>query len=285
MSPKGLAVGTAKDLIVAQGAFGPAAPVLSYVLHGRGRGSVNEVTDPVNLIDVAISPLDDTGWGIGPVETGDVHLFHQLDDGTVIDVLNITAYQAAIPIPSIRTIRHSRGVEPVRAHGQPDGNALVADAAGNDILNVTPAGDATTVARFDLELVNTDHLPPEFPVPSGDHRRGRAHLGDDRARRRIYVGELMGFPFRPARRTSGASTRTPTGVVLGRRSVAAARCTAGLHGDPGHRVQPAPVAFRLRVRQDGVFAFEADDQRPVARSRRPSCSRSARAGNTRARQG
>ena len=87
MSPKGLAVGTAKDLIVAQGAFGPAAPVLSYVLHGRGRGSVNEVTDPFNLVDVAISPRDGTGWAADRArrrheddpdsDPADAHLYHQ----------------------------------------------------------------------------------------------------------------------------------------------------------------------------------------------------------------
>ncbi len=77
------------------------------------------------------------------------------------------------------------------------GDALVTDAEGNDLLRVTPGGDTTTVARFDVEVVPTDHfppeagLPPEMPaelVPTG------VTVGRDGA---IYVGELKGFPFRP----------------------------------------------------------------------------------------
>ena len=62
-SPKGLAFGEDGNLVVAQGAFGPPDPVLVYVLRGRDRGDVFPVTGPATLTDVAISPLDGTGWG------------------------------------------------------------------------------------------------------------------------------------------------------------------------------------------------------------------------------
>jgi hypothetical protein len=211
VSPKGLAVGTSRDLIIAQGAFGPPAPVLSYVLRGRGHGSANEVTDPFNLVDVAISPRDGTGWAIGPGPDGadeddpatdpaDAHLYHQLADGTIVDVLNLFDYQIGDPDP----VDHDDPPFPTESNPygltvDRHGDALVADAAGNDIVRVTPGGTATTVARFDLEAVETDHLPPdEFPglPPSLDAEAvpTTVTIGPDGA---IYVGELKGFPFRP----------------------------------------------------------------------------------------
>ena len=60
-----------------------------------------------------------------------------------------------------------------------NGDALVADAAANDVIRVTPDGVATTVARFDLESIATDHLDPDdFPgLPPELDCRGRAHVG------------------------------------------------------------------------------------------------------------
>ena len=64
---------------------------------------------------------------------------------------------------------------------------------------MTPAGDASTVARFDLETISTDHLDPDdFPglPPALDAEAvpTSVTIGPDGA---IYVGELKGFPFRP----------------------------------------------------------------------------------------
>jgi hypothetical protein len=52
-----------------------------------------------------------------------------------------------------------------------NGDVLVADAAGNDIIRVTPEGDATTMARFDLETVSTCRRG----VLLGQHPRSRLH--------------------------------------------------------------------------------------------------------------
>ena len=68
-SPKGLATTGTGDPVVAQGAFGPPGPVLVFPQSGPDKGAAIPVTDPVNLTDVAISPTDGTGWGIGPDET------------------------------------------------------------------------------------------------------------------------------------------------------------------------------------------------------------------------
>ena len=164
---------------------------------GPDRGDSFPVTDPVNLTDVAISPKDDTGWGIGPGEDEHVYLYHQLSDGTIETVLDITAYQVTDPDPTDQDDFPEES-NPYGLTVDRRGNALVADAANNDLLKVTPSGHAKTVARFDLETVKTDHLrrssaacPPKITaeaVPT------TVTIGPDGA---IYVGELKGFPFRP----------------------------------------------------------------------------------------
>ena len=202
-SPKGLAVAQNRNLIIAQGAFGAPGPVLEYDLRGRDRGTVTPLTDAFGLIDVAISPRDGTGWALGPSDTGDgsVHLFHQLSDGTIVDVKNITAYQMDDPDP----VDHDDPPNPTESNPygltvMRNGDALVADAAGNDIIRVSPDGSALTVARFDLQAVATDLVPPGIlPDPAPPTLDAEAvpttvAIGPDGA---IYVGELKGFPFRP----------------------------------------------------------------------------------------
>ncbi len=201
-SPKGLAVNADRNLVLAQGAFSAPGPVLEFDIHRPGWGTVTEVTEPFALTDVAISPKDGTGWAIGgPDDLGEVHLFHQLDDGTIVDVLNITAYQAGDPDP----VDHDDPPNPIESNPygltvMRNGDALVADAAGNDVLRVTPEGDAKTIARFDLQSVSTDMVPPGIlpdpPPPALDAEAvpTTVTVGPDGA---IYVGELKGFPFRP----------------------------------------------------------------------------------------
>lgn len=204
-SPKGIDVSPEGDPVVGQGAFGPPGPVVVIPLHGPERGEVIALTDPFNLIDIAISPLDGTGWGIGPGEVeGEEHVFlyHELSDGTIVAVLDITLYQVGDP----DLYDQDDFPEESNPYGltiMPNGDALIADAANNDIVRVTPEGDAWTVARFDLRVVSTSHLPPDFelepgvPVPpemTAEAVPTTVTIGPDGA---IYVGQLMGFPFRP----------------------------------------------------------------------------------------
>jgi hypothetical protein len=82
----------------------------------------------------------------------------------------------------------------------PNGDALVADAAGNDLLRFTPDGVGITMARFDTENLSTDNLPPDF-IPGvvlpefidAEAVPTTVTVGPDGA---IYVGELKGVPFR-----------------------------------------------------------------------------------------
>jgi len=199
-SPKGVATTGFGDPVVGQGAFGAPGPVLIYLLHGPDRGTTVEATEPTNLIDVAVSPLDDTGWAIG----GDGVLYHQLADGTIVAVLDIVAYQQGDPDP-VDQDDFPEESNPYGLGVMANGDALVADAAGNDLIRVSPDGDAITMARFDLETVSTDHvppdlpLPPEFPSPLPPEMTAEAvptsvAIGKDGA---VYVGVLNGFPFRP----------------------------------------------------------------------------------------
>jgi len=213
-SPRGLALNCDADLVIGQGAFGPPGPVLVYDLHGKDKGTSFPVSDPANLTDVTVSPRDCTGWGIGPDTSGtpqppegeegpgpDVHLYHQLADGTIVDVLNITAYQKTDPDP----VDHDDPPNPTESNPYAmtatwRGDILIADAAGNDVIRVTPDGHASTMARFDLQSVSTAQVPPGLPglPPSlpptlpAEAVPTSITQGPDGA---IYVGELKGFPF------------------------------------------------------------------------------------------
>ena len=191
-SPKGLAVNAQRDLVIAQGAFGAPGPILVFYLHGPNKGTAVPITDPFNIIDVAVSPLDGTGWAIG-----DGHLFHRLADGTIVDVISIVDYQAGDPDP----VDHDDPPDPTDSNPygltvMRNGDALVADAGGNDVVRVTPDGEASTVARFDLQSINTDHLPadvpggPRPPTFLAESVPTTVTIGPDGA---SYVGELKGF--------------------------------------------------------------------------------------------
>ena len=86
------------------------------------------------------------------------------------------------------------------------GGVLVADAAGNDVLRVTPNGTISTVARLRPRVVpvppGLPDVPPEeggplppagTPIPSEGVATSVA-VGPDGA---WYVGELRGFPATP----------------------------------------------------------------------------------------
>ena len=114
----------------------------------------------------------------------------------------------------------------------PDGSALIADAAGNDLIRVDKTGKARTVACFPDQLETTKYvpkevlggmtLPPQIPaeaVPTGVTLDGHGNA---------YVSLLTGFPF-----------ALGTAKVI-RVSVDAKK--AGCSGDPTHPVWPGPVA-------------------------------------------
>lgn len=257
-SPKGVAITPWDDVVVAQGAFGPPGPVLIVPQRGPDKGTAIPVTDPFPLVDVAISPLDGTGWGIGFGEDEHGYLFHELADGTIETVLDIWLYQQSDADP-VDQEGFDTDSNPYGLTVMPNGDALVADAAGNDIIRVTPEGDALTVARLDVQTIETDHVPfPGLP-PTIDAEAvpTTVTIGPDGY---IYVGELKGFPFRPG--TSHVWRIDPDAEDAWC-SVTDPSADCTMHLDGLTAIQD--IAFshntgRLYVYElaaDGVFAFEA----------------------------
>jgi hypothetical protein len=188
-SPKPLAIGLDGDPIVGQGTFGPPGPILRYILKGPNRGETVELLDEASLVDITETP-DGAGWGIGT----DGMLYRQAPDGSVDAVLDIIAYQEGDPDP-VDQDDFPEESNPYGLTALPSSDVLFADAANNDLVRVTPDGDATTVARFDLEEISTDHLGGGFPPTlTAEAVPTSVTIGPDGA---AYVGELKGFPFRP----------------------------------------------------------------------------------------
>lgn len=187
-SPKGLSLARGGDVVVGQGAFGPPGPILRH-LPG---GATSELTEPTNVIDVAVGRR--AGWALG----GDFTLYRFDRSGTLTPVADIAGYQETDPDPfNAEGGGEATESNPYGLAALPSGDALVVDAAGNDLLRVTPGGDITTVARFDVELVSTDHFPPEAGLPPqlpAEAVPTGVTVGRDGS---VYVGELKGFPFRP----------------------------------------------------------------------------------------
>ena len=191
-SPKGLDTG-GKSIFVGQGWAGAPGPVLQYSQTGRAHRTAQPITDPLNVTDIVGTP-DGAGWAIG----GDGVLYRQATAGGPIEaILDITAYQVGDPDPT------DKDNPPNPTESNPNGlsavgnsDVLIADAAGNDVIRVSPNGDAHTVARWRNELVGTDHLgdpslPPFLPaeaVPT------TVTIGPDGW---AYVGQLIGFPGKP----------------------------------------------------------------------------------------
>jgi hypothetical protein len=263
-SPKGVTIAPNGDPVVGQGAFGAPGPVLEYVLRGKHRGTTIPLTDPLSLVDVAAA-RDGSGWGLANAnEAGEIWLYHADVDGTITPVVDIAAYQATDPDPE------DQDDPPFPTESNPyglaathNGDALVTDAANNDLLRVTTAGDVTTVARFSTEPVSTDQLPADFPGgPFPDFINAEAvpttvTIGPDGF---AYVGELKGFPFHTNSSRIWRINPNADG----------AQCTAGASSG-GCRFYAKgftaiqDIAFNkhtgalyvLELAKDGTFAFEA----------------------------
>jgi hypothetical protein len=190
-SPKGIAIASNNSVVIGQGAYGPPGPALEYFFKGPKKGTATPLTDPVNIVDVAITP-DGAGWAIG----GDHVLYRQAPGGAITPILDIAAYQAADPDPYNLPPQDPAETNPFGLAALKSNDVLIADAAGNDVIRVSPNGTARTVARWTLEMVKTDKvgdptLPPKLPaeaVPTS------IAIGRDGW---AYVGQLMGFPGRP----------------------------------------------------------------------------------------
>lgn len=132
-------------------------------------------------------------------------LFHAVRGGSPRQVADLSGFEA--------TVNPDGGVvesNPFDVEALPGGRALVADAAGNDLLIVDGKGRVDWVATLPSEVVSTAHAknlagcpdpPPDFAfvcdLPPSMPAEGVATsvaVGPDGA---YYVGELKGFPAQP----------------------------------------------------------------------------------------
>ena len=202
--PRGVAVTKSGKVVFAEadGSFS------LLTTKGRHAGEVKELGSvPAGFI----APALDVGHGkifvltaAGEPGTGAGTLYRWRSGSGVKTVADISAYQQTDPDPydleDFPTDSNPFGVAALR-----DGSALVADAAGNDLLRVYPNGKIVTVARIKPRVVEVPEELPEVdpdgnPLPPAGtpiESEGVATsvtVGSDGY---YYVGELRGFPATP----------------------------------------------------------------------------------------
>lgn len=203
--PRGVGVGPAGRVVFAEadGSFS------ELTTKGAKAGTVTELGSvPAGFIAPA---LDVGGRGetfilttVGEPGTGAATLYRwNPGRNGAQPVADIAAYQEIDPDP-YDLEDHPEESNPYGVAALPDGSALVADAAGNDLLRVYPDGSIVTVARLLPRVVEVpedypdevegEPLPPAgTPIPS-EAVATSVTVGADGY---YYVGELRGFPGTP----------------------------------------------------------------------------------------
>jgi hypothetical protein len=202
--PRGVAVGPAGRVVYAEsdGSFS------QLTTKGRHAGSVTRLGQvPQQFLAPAV---DVGGRGqtfvltvAGEPGTGAATLYRWTPGKGVRAVADIAAYQHTDPDP-YDLEGDAQESNPYGVAALPDSSALVADAAGNDLLRVYPDGRIVTVARLKPRVVPVpEELPDEFdgqPLPPGgtpipsEAVATSVTVGADGY---WYVGELRGFPATP----------------------------------------------------------------------------------------
>jgi hypothetical protein len=202
--PRGVAVGPAGRVVYAEsdGSFS------QLITKGKHAGSVTQLGKvPQQFLAPAVA-VGGRGQTFvltvgGEPGTGAATLYRWTPGKGVRVVADIAAYQQTDPDPD-NLADPPEETNPFGVAALPDGSALVADAAGNDLLRVYPNGRIVTVARLKPRVVKVpEELPDEFdgqplppagtPVPS-EAVATSVTVGADGY---WYVGELRGFPATP----------------------------------------------------------------------------------------
>jgi hypothetical protein len=203
-NPRGIDLGKYSKVLVVETATGELTDV--------GDGEETLATLP-GAVDVAhggfLQTLVVTGGGPPPDEEGaaaasngappPASLLRVLPWGGFTVLADIGTYQQTdLDEDDIEGIPAESNPNGVAIHGR---GALVADAAGNDLLHIGRLGAIETVARFKPELVPFPAIPdpPPFFPPAGTPVPAEAvptavAIGPDGG---YYVSELKGFPFVP----------------------------------------------------------------------------------------
>ena len=191
-SPKALGVGPKGSVFVGQGWIGAPGPVLEYLTTGPDRGTTREITPPLFVTDIAGTP-DGAGWAIVWDGAAALDLVRQASETAAPEViLDIVAYQTADPDP-YDTEGNPTQTNPNGLAGLGNNDVLLVDAAGNDLIRVSPDGTAVTVARWPTEEI-PNSIPGLPPTMLAEAVPTTVAIGPDGW---AYVGQLVGFPGTP----------------------------------------------------------------------------------------
>ena len=205
--PRGVGVGSGGRVVYAE-ADGSFSQVITK---GRHAGSVEQLgTVPQQFLAPAVD-VGRRGQVFvltvgGEPGTGAATLYRWTRAKGVQTVADIAAYQQTDPDPyDLDQPPFPEESNPYGVAALPDGGALVADAANNDLLRVFPSGRIVTVARLKPRVVAVpeelpDKDPEGNPLPPGgtplpsEAVATSVTVGADGY---YYVGELRGFPATP----------------------------------------------------------------------------------------
>jgi len=202
--PRGLAVGPHGQVV-----FSEADGVVSRLAtRGKRAGSVRELFSvPAGFLAPAVDARRQRVFALttaGEPGTGAGTLYRWGPHRGARPIADISGYQQRDPDP-YDLEDFPEDSNPYGVAALPRGGALVADAAGNDLLRVSPRGKIRTVARVKPMVVEVpEGLPDESPEgeplpPAGTPIPAEAVttsvvVGADGY---WYVGELRGFPATP----------------------------------------------------------------------------------------
>jgi hypothetical protein len=227
-NPRGLAFGPEGALYVAEAGSGGSGPTClpnpedptSQVCYGATgavtrlwRGHQERLVSGLPSLasedgSAAVGPTDISFQGRGGAFVviglgADPQARSQLGDvganfGRLIQVAASGTYKYVADVSAYETQANPDGGEldsnPYAVLALP-GKHLVADAGGNDLLQVDANGKISTLAVFPDREIDSPALPPGLPPTSTIQSVPNAiTLGPDGA---YYVGELTGFPFAP----------------------------------------------------------------------------------------
>ncbi len=198
--PRGLDVGPAGTLLVsrANGSFG------FVPRSGEHRGEFTKLGRvPAGFLAPALDMnrhgeifvVTNGGEPGGELPPGAATLYKWTKEDGRTKVASIAAYQATDPDPfDLENLPEDSNPYGVAALA--NGGALVADAAGNDLLKVAPDGTITTVAMVKPRKVRVPNGLGEDAPPAGTRMPSEAVItsvtvGADGY---YYIGELRGFP-------------------------------------------------------------------------------------------
>jgi sugar lactone lactonase YvrE len=243
-SPRGVALGSDGTIYVAEAGKGGTAPCvihpeLGHICFGD-TGRIAAVVDGVasDLVTGLPSAITDTGETIGPsgvtvdadgvvwflvggpgagaaegrdgVPDGAAAKMGQLyrvgTDGTAESVVDLAAYETANN-PDAAQPGNEGPDSNANGLTASDGSVIVADAGGNDLLQVAADGTVTPLAVFPVSMQPVPVDPNASPDPNAsvDPNASPAMIPMDPVPTSVvvgpdgayYVGQLTGFPFPP----------------------------------------------------------------------------------------